>query len=111
AGRPRGQKLRAQHEALFELLPSLDVAPWPGRPPVIGEAGLMTPEGATAWMRAVEQAADLSPRSALRAMTAAGAIVVGGEMRLDAVRAVGALLRYATSPRLQQRVTELLHVH
>jgi hypothetical protein len=105
------QKLRAQHEALFELLPSLEIAPWPGRPPVIGEAGLMTPEAVVAWIRAVEQAAEITPRAAYQAMVKSAAIAVDGEVRFDAVRAVGALLRYATSPVMQQRVTDLLHIH
>lgn len=103
--------LRAQVDALVALLPTLTIAPWPDRPPVLGEAGLMTPEATERWAAAAVLATEMTLRNAHRVMVGAAGVLVGGEVRIDALRAVAGLLRYTTAPQTNRHVTGLIHDH
>lgn len=105
-----GREVSRQVQALRALLPMVTITAWPDRPAVIGEAGLMTPDAADTWARAATLAGDLTLRRAYTVMGNAGGVLVNGELRYDALRAVAALLYYTATPRLHQQVLALLDV-
>lgn len=97
-----------QLQAVEEWITMHPIAQWSERPPVCGEAGLMTPEAADGWARAAVAAGELSLRRAHTVMGAAAGMMVDGELRYDALRAVAALLPYTATPRMHQQILALL---